>query len=74
MKQQMLGITYEIDLQPGEKLQLPDAMAATVGPGRWLLSIQPAPTVSGKPVRQHQGFLNSYAPEDEGLYDDCPTR
>ena len=25
-------------------------------------------------VRQHDAFLNSYAPEDEGLYDDYPTR
>ena len=25
-------------------------------------------------IRQHDAFLNSYAPEDEGLYDDYPTR
>jgi hypothetical protein len=24
-------------------------------------------------IRQHDAFLNSYAPEDEGLYDDYPT-
>jgi predicted DNA-binding antitoxin AbrB/MazE fold protein len=24
----------------------------------------------GGPVRDHSAFLNSYAPEDEGLYDD----
>jgi len=26
------------------------------------------------PIRSHSAFLNSYAPEDEGLYDDYPPR
>ncbi|MGK7939352.1 MAG: hypothetical protein AB4062_04190 [Crocosphaera sp.] len=26
------------------------------------------------PIRNHQAFLNGYSPEDEGLYDDYPTR
>ncbi|MCL4176572.1 MAG: hypothetical protein KJ072_02340 [Verrucomicrobia bacterium] len=36
----------------------------------------PYPTSAGtSPIlRDHQGFLNSYAPEDEGLYDDAPSR
>jgi hypothetical protein len=36
----------------------------------------PYPTPAGtSPIfRDHQGFLNSYAPEDEGLYDDAPSR
>jgi antitoxin (DNA-binding transcriptional repressor) of toxin-antitoxin stability system len=25
-------------------------------------------------MRNHDAFLNGYAPEDEGLYDDYPTR
>ncbi|MDJ0579675.1 hypothetical protein [Crocosphaera sp.] len=25
-------------------------------------------------TRNHQAFLNGYSPEDEGLYDDYPTR
>ena len=25
-------------------------------------------------VRQHDAFLNSYAPEDKEIYDDYPTR
>ena len=29
-----------------------------------------SPDVSGEVVRDHSAFLNSYAPEDEGLYDD----
>jgi hypothetical protein len=37
-----------------------------------LEAIQPA----GAPIvlRDHSAFLNSYAPEDEGLYDDAPAR
>jgi hypothetical protein len=26
-----------------------------------------------QPVRSHRAFLNSYVPEDEGLYDDYPA-
>jgi hypothetical protein len=35
----------------------------------WLVSIVPvaSPITS---IRQHGAFLSSYAPEDEGLYDD----
>jgi predicted DNA-binding antitoxin AbrB/MazE fold protein len=29
-----------------------------------------SPDELGKIVRDHSAFLNSYAPEDEGLYDD----
>ena len=34
------------------------------------------PGPAGEPpvLRDHQGFLNSYAPEDEGLYDDAASR
>ena len=31
-----------------------------------ILAIDTAP----QPIRGHSAFLNSYAPEDEGLYDD----
>jgi hypothetical protein len=26
------------------------------------------------PWRDHSAFLKGYVPEDEGLYDDCPSR
>jgi hypothetical protein len=61
-------LTYEIELQEGEKLTLPDSLIASVGAGRWLISLQPAP------FRDHRAFLSSYAPEDEGLYDAYPPR
>jgi hypothetical protein len=64
----LVQLTYEIELQEGEKLRLPDALVASIGPGRWLVSVQPCAT------RDHTPFLNSYAPEDEGLYDAYPPR
>jgi hypothetical protein len=63
VKDQSSPLTFEIELKEGEKLHLPDALVASVGPGRWLVSIQPYE------IRNHQAFLNSYSPEDEGLYD-----
>jgi hypothetical protein len=71
MKDQLVRMTYDIDLEPGEPLRLPDALVATIGPGRWRLTVQPLPPA---PARSHTAFLSSYAPEDEGLYDDCPGR
>jgi len=71
MRSQPVKLTYEIDLQPGERLALPPELTASLGAGRWLVTIQP---VSPLPVplsaRNHDAFLNSYALEDEGLYDD----
>ena len=63
-------ITFDVHLQPGEALSLPVSAAEIVGPGHWLVSIRPADDAHAQPVRDHTAFLNSYAPEDEGLYDD----
>lgn len=70
MKEQVVHLAYEIELQPGERLTLPAALIESVGVGRWRITVQPA----GMSVRGHDAFLNSYAPEDEGLYDDDPGR
>ena len=70
MKDELVRLTYEIELQPGEQLRLPEALVAGVGPGRWRLTIQP---VRRAPVRSHSAFLNSYDAEDEGLYDAYPA-
>ncbi len=72
MQNQPLELTYEIELKPGERLMLPDALVNSVGPGRWLVTVQPLPPASA--VRDHAPFLRGYAPEDEGLYDDCAAR
>jgi hypothetical protein len=70
MKDELVRLTYEIELQPGEQLRLPEALVASIGPGRWRLTVQP---VRRPAVRSHAAFLNSYVPEDEGLYDTYPA-
>ena len=68
-------LTWEVELQPGEKFRLPPALADRVGPGHWLVTITPLPaTETGVLVRDHSAFLNSYVAEDEGLYDDYRAR
>ncbi len=44
----------------------------SVEAGRWLITIEQeaTPTIT----RSHDAFLRGYAPEDEGLYDDYPSR
>ncbi|SPE55382.1 hypothetical protein SBV1_2190003 [Verrucomicrobia bacterium] len=35
---------------------------------------QPATDQRQRPIRDHSAFLNSYSPQDEGLYDDAAAR
>jgi len=67
MKSNVVSLTYEIELQPGEELSLPESLVKSLGAGRWLITVRP---LSARSVRDHNAFLESYAPEDEGLYDD----
>ena len=67
MKANVVSLTYEIELQPGEELTLPESLRLSLGAGRWLITVRPLPTLQ---VREHNAFLDSYAPEDDGLYDD----
>jgi hypothetical protein len=67
MKDSLKHLAFEIELQPGERLTLPPALIDSVGPGRWIVTIEPA---SASPIRGHSAFLNGFAAEDEGLYDD----
>jgi hypothetical protein len=71
MKDELVQMTYEIDLQPGEQLRLAETLVAGIGPGRWRVTVRP---VRRRSARTHAAFLNGYAAEDEGLYDDYPTR
>jgi len=74
MQSHLTEITYNVELQAGEELSLPQDVAAILGPGHWLVTIKPADSSSdGGSVRDHVAFLNSFAPEDEGLYDDYST-
>jgi hypothetical protein len=60
-----------------EQLPLTDfvKLAVWVDQRRQQLEISPSATDEGRVVeRDHSAFLNSYAPQDEGLYDDAPAR
>lgn len=75
MNSKVLNLTYEVELQAGEKLSLPDSLLNSIGAGRWVVTIQPiSPEDSTMSMLDQTAFLNGYAPEDEGLYDDYPTR
>jgi hypothetical protein len=65
-------LSYEIELQPGERLTLPPALLNAVGPGRWVVTVEPAEGNSA--IRSHGALLAGYAAEDEGLYDDLASR
>ena len=75
MKVDLISLTYEIELAPGEILSLPESLRRSLGPGRWRLTIEPADDKDGlSSIRDHRAFLNSYVAEDEGLYDDHSSR
>ena len=71
MSNQANELSFEIELQPGEKLSLPSRLINSVGPGRWVITVRKA--TNGTAVRDHSAFLNGYAPDDEGLYDEYST-
>jgi len=74
MQSTLVNLTYEIELKKGEEFSLPKDAKRQIKPGKWLISISPATEPRAVQVRGHWAFLNSYAEEDEGLYDDYPTR
>jgi hypothetical protein len=59
MQHQPLELTYEVDLAPGEKLALADSLLNSVGPGRWIITVQALRP--GSQFRDHSAFLRSYA-------------
>jgi hypothetical protein len=67
MKNQLLKLAFEVEIEEGEQLNLPSSVVQGIGKGKWVITIQPKTLVSD---RLHYSFLKSYAPEDEGLYDD----
>ena len=71
MKNQLIQMTFEVDLETGEKLELPKTVTENLGAGKWLITIQPK---NFPPIKNHVAFLNSYSEEDEGLYDDYSSR
>jgi hypothetical protein len=68
-------LSCEIEVQPGEQIQLPRSITERVGVGHWLVTIQPAGTSDSRSsIRDHSAFLGSYSAGDEGLYDNYPAR
>jgi hypothetical protein len=68
-------MSVEVELLPGEKLCLPESLVSSIGPGLWVITVEPLERNSTHPsIRDHSAFLSSYVPEDEGLYDDYPAR
>lgn len=67
-------LIYDIELKAGEALKLPDALISSIGPGQWRITVQPISQEQPMPTRDHTAFLKGYSPEDEGLYDNYPTR
>jgi hypothetical protein len=53
---------------------LPDILMNSIGAGHWRVTIQPIAPDDSMDMLDQTAFLNGYAPEDEGLYDDYPTR
>lgn len=75
MQSTLVNLTYEVELRKGERFSLPQEAVKQIKPGRWLITIMPASKQHDlKSVRGHGAFLNSYADEDEGLYDDYSGR
>jgi hypothetical protein len=66
MKDARVGFSCETELPAREELHLPQALVASIGPGRWRVTIEP---VRQQVIRNHSAFLKGYAIEDEGLYD-----
>jgi len=72
MKSELVKLTYKIKLNADEELTLPASLIKNIGAGEWIITIEQLPTQ--KKIRNHDAFKKSYAPSDEGLYDDYPTR
>jgi len=68
MQHEPQQVTFEIELEPGEKMSFPEEVAQRIGPGKWVVLVRSANGIDR--IRDHSAFLNGYAPEDEGLYDD----
>lgn len=65
-----VSLIYQVQVGPGEHLKLPDELVESVGEGVWTVTVQPCPPAELRPLRDHSSFLEGYAPEDEGLYDE----
>ncbi|MFN6569564.1 hypothetical protein [Dendronalium sp. ChiSLP03b] len=73
MNAELIKPIYEVEPQPGEKLNLPEPILESITTKRWVITIEQK-AEEPESTRSYDGFLNAYIPEDEGLYDDYPNR
>ncbi len=50
MNGELIKLIYEIELQPGEKLHLPESIQESITTGRWVITIQQKQENSKKSV------------------------
>ncbi len=71
MKATPLEVAYEIVVEPGESLKLPDEVSVQFQEGTWVLTVRAR--AADESYRDHSSFLSGYSEDDEGLYDDVPA-
>ena len=66
MSDRLPTLSYEVELGPGDRLTLtlPRPLADSVGPGRWLITVQPL--LADSPLRDHAALLRSYVRKKKG--------
>ena len=69
-----VSLTYQVEVGPGEHLELPEELVQSVGEGVWLVTVRPCEPAEPGAIRDHSSFLRGYMAEDEGLYDDPQAR
>src|SRR5262245_39323034 len=67
MDSNVTELSFSVELEPGQKLSLPQSVVDSISPGRWQVSIcSLADDAEQGCIRDHSAFLHGYAPEDEG--------
>ncbi|MFN9672965.1 MAG: hypothetical protein ACK552_10455 [Microcystis sp.] len=56
MKNQLLKLAFEVEIEEGEQLNLPSSIVQGIGKGKWVITIQPKTLVSD---HLHSSFWNS---------------
>lgn len=68
-----VSLTFRIRVLEDEQFTLPPALIESIGPGEWLITVQPLQPRFDESQRDHAAFLNSYALEDDLLYADLAS-
>jgi hypothetical protein len=49
MKNQLLKLAFEVEIEEGEQLTLPSSIVQGIGKGKWVITIQPKTLVQRSP-------------------------